>query len=189
MHDGTVNRTTNGSGRVRDLTLESINQLSAGTWFGKPFAQVRVPSFDEGLKAYGLQAGAYLDAKNIEPEVLLKAIHQWGFQDRHVVYQSREYCERLGQLDPSVRSLPPLKSMEQLDAVVAIKPYGVDAAWSILSKEMIAECHRRGIQVFSDALGKNENIEQYTLAINWGIDCIQTDHPLRVLRAIELSHR
>ena len=189
MHDGTVNRTTNGSGRVRDLTLESINQLSAGTWFGKPFAQVRVPSFDEGLKAYGLQAGAYLDAKNIEPEVLLKAIHQWGFQDRHVVYQSREYCERLGQLDPSVRSLPPLKSMEKLDAVVAIKPYGVDAAWSILSKEMIAECHRRGIQVFSDALGKNENIEQYTLAINWGIDCIQTDHPLRVLRAIELSHR
>ena len=189
MHDGTVNRTTNGSGRVIDLTLESVNGWSAGTWFGKPYAQVRVPSFDEGLKAYGPQTGAYLDAKNVEPEVLLKSIHQWGLQDRHVVYQSREYCERLRKLDPTVRTLPSLKSIEQLDAVAAIKPYGVDAAWSILSKEMISECHRRGIQVFSDALGKNETIEQYTLAINWGIDCIQTDHPLRVLRAIELSRR
>ena len=189
MHDGTVNRTTNGSGRVRGLTLESVKHLSAGTWFGKPFDQVRVPSFDEGLQAYGPQTGAYLDAKNIDPEVLLKAIHQWGFQDRHVVYQSLEYCGRLRQLDPAVRTLPPLKSREQLDAVAAIKPYGVDAAWSILSKQMISECHRRGIQVFSDALGKNETIEQYTLAINWGIDCIQTDHPLRVLRAIELSRR
>ncbi len=189
MHDGTVNRTTNGSGRVIDLTFESVNGWSAGTWFGKPYAQVRVPSFDEGLKAYGPQTGAYLDAKNVEPEVLLKAIHQWGLQDRHVVYQSREYCERLRKLDPTVRTLPSLKSIEQLDAVAAIKPYGVDAAWSILSKEMISECHRRGIQVFSDALGKNETIEQYTLAINWGIDCIQTDHPLRVLRAIELSRR
>ena len=189
MHDGTVNRTTNGTGKVRDLTLETINQLSAGAWFGSPFALVRVPSFDEGLKAYGPQAGAYLDAKNIEPEALLKAIHHWGLQDRHVVFQSQQYCDRLRGLDATVRTLPPLKSMEHLDAVSAIKPYGVDAAWSILSKEMISECHRRGIQVFSDAIGKNESIEQYTLAINWGIDCIQTDHPLRVLRAIELSHR
>ncbi len=189
MHDGTVNRTTNGSGRVRDLTFESVSHLSAGSWFGKPFAQVRVPSFDEGLKAYGPQTGAYLDAKNIEPEALLKTIHQWGFQGRHVVFQSRQYCEQLRQLDPTVRTLPPLKSMEQLEAVAAIKPFGVDAAWSILSKEMISECHRRGIQVFSDALGKNETIEQYTLAINWGIDCIQTDYPLRVLRAMELSRR
>ena len=184
-----MNRTTNGSGRVRDLTFESVSHLSAGSWFGKPFAQVRVPSFDEGLKAYGPQTGAYLDAKNIEPEALLKTIHQWGFQGRHVVFQSRQYCEQLRQLDPTVRTLPPLKSMEQLEAVAAIKPFGVDAAWSILSKEMISECHRRGIQVFSDALGKNETIEQYTLAINWGIDCIQTDYPLRVLRAMELSRR
>ena len=33
---------------------------------------------------------------------------------------------------------------------------------------------------------QNETVEQYHKAIHWGIDCIQTDHPLRVLRAIEL---
>ena len=51
---------------------------------------------------------------------------------------------------------------------------------------MIAKCHERGIEVFSDALGANESVEKYLQAMDWGIDCIQTDYPLRVLRAIEL---
>ena len=54
-------------------------------------------------------------------------------------------------------------------------------------EELIAAAHAKGIKVFSDALGQNETVEQYRKAIGWGIDVIQTDHPLRVLRAIELE--
>jgi glycerophosphoryl diester phosphodiesterase len=43
------------------------------------------------------------------------------------------------------------------------------------------------VQVFSDALGAHESIEHYRRAIRDGIDVIQTDYPLRVLRAIELE--
>jgi glycerophosphoryl diester phosphodiesterase len=62
----------------------------------------------------------------------------------------------------------------------------VDAAWDILSAELIARCHRAGILVFSDALGSHERVEDYLQAIGWGIDLIQTNHPLRVMRAFEL---
>jgi glycerophosphoryl diester phosphodiesterase len=62
----------------------------------------------------------------------------------------------------------------------------VDASWKILSKELIARCHAHGILVFSDAQGAHETIEDYQQAMAWGIDLIQTDHPLRVMRAIEL---
>jgi hypothetical protein len=41
----------------------------------------------------------------------------------------------------------------------------------------------------SDALGINEMIPSYRRAIRDGIDVIQTDHPLRVLRAIELENQ
>jgi hypothetical protein len=54
------------------------------------------------------------------------------------------------------------------------------------SLEMIAKCHEKVIQVFSDALGENETVEQYRKEIHCGIDCVQTDHPLRALRAISL---
>ena len=68
--------------------------------------------------------------------------------------------------------------------------YAVDAAWDILSKDFIARCHAANVKVFSDALGRHERVEDYLQAMEWGIDLIQTDHPLRVLRAIELwEHR
>ena len=66
-----------------------------------------------------------------------------------------------------------------------LKPYAVDADWDILAPELIARCHALGIKVFSDALGSHERIEEYQKAMDWGIDLIQTDHPLRLFRAIE----
>jgi glycerophosphoryl diester phosphodiesterase len=50
---------------------------------------------------------------------------------------------------------------------------------------VIDACHAKGIKVFSDALGSHETVAQYQQAIRAGIDVIQTDHPVRVLRAIE----
>lgn len=37
LHDTTVNRTTNGEGAVRDLTIEQIKELDAGSWFNERY--------------------------------------------------------------------------------------------------------------------------------------------------------
>ncbi len=186
LHDGTLDRTTTGNGAVRQMTFDELTSLSAGKWFSHRFIESRVPAMEEGLSALGEKMGVYLDAKDISPEALIAAIRKYHLEDRHVVYQGMEFCEKIHRLDPTVRTLPPLKRLDQLDNVASIHPYGVDSAWSILSNEMIAACHEKGMEVFSDALGRNETAEQYQLAIHWGIDCIQTDHPVRLLRAIEL---
>jgi glycerophosphoryl diester phosphodiesterase len=68
-----------------------------------------------------------------------------------------------------------------------LKPYAVDTDWNILSRELIARCHALNMKVFSDALGKHERVSDYLQAMDWGIDLIQTDYPLRLMRAIELS--
>lgn len=47
MHDATVDRTTNGSGRVADLTLEQVQELDAGSWFSPEFAGERVPTLEQ----------------------------------------------------------------------------------------------------------------------------------------------
>jgi glycerophosphoryl diester phosphodiesterase len=187
VHDGSLNRTTNGMGRVNEHTAAAIAVLDAGSWFGTSFAGLRVPSFDAGLSALGSNSHAYLDAKDIAPESLLAAIRKHELMKRHVVYQSVDYCRRLKALDPEVRLLPPLRTAEELDAVAELRPYGVDAKWSILSQDLIDRCHAKGIKVFSDALGEHETVDDYRQAIDWGIDVIQTDYPLRVLRAIELE--
>lgn len=50
MHDHTVDRTTNGTGRVRDLTLAELKTLDAGSWKGEQFAGTRIPTFIEFLE-------------------------------------------------------------------------------------------------------------------------------------------
>jgi glycerophosphoryl diester phosphodiesterase len=49
MHDAAVDRTTNGRGRVADLTLEEIRRLDAGRWKGAQFAGEHPPTFEEAL--------------------------------------------------------------------------------------------------------------------------------------------
>lgn len=50
MHDDTVDRTTDGSGRVADLTLEQIQSLDAGSWKNGKFKSERAPTLLQTLK-------------------------------------------------------------------------------------------------------------------------------------------
>jgi len=187
LHDGQLGRTTNGHGPLKDLTSAELSKLEAGSWFSRPFAETPIPTFDAGLQALKGHAHVYLDAKEITPEALAAKIESYQIAEESVVYQHPDYLEKLKKLCPKVRVMPPLKDPKQIDALAArLKPYAVDAAWGTLSKDMIDRCHAHGIRVFSDALGLNENVPAYRQAIEWGIDLIQTDHPIRVWRAIEL---
>lgn len=49
MHDDKVDRTTDGTGAVRSLTLAQIKALDAGSWFAPSFAGTRVPTLQEQL--------------------------------------------------------------------------------------------------------------------------------------------
>ena len=50
MHDATVDRTTNGSGKVSDLTLAELKALDAGAWQGPQFSGTKIPTLAEALE-------------------------------------------------------------------------------------------------------------------------------------------
>jgi len=49
MHDATVDRTTNGTGKIAELTFEQIRELDAGVKKNPRFAGTKVPTFDEAV--------------------------------------------------------------------------------------------------------------------------------------------
>jgi glycerophosphoryl diester phosphodiesterase len=53
IHDFTVDATTDGSGRVADLTLTQLKQLDAGATFDPSFAGERIPTLEEVLEPLG----------------------------------------------------------------------------------------------------------------------------------------
>ncbi|NCB35336.1 MAG: hypothetical protein EOM58_04765 [Clostridia bacterium] len=48
-HDPSVDRTSNGTGFIKDLTLKEIKALDAGSWFSPSFKGVTYPLFEEVL--------------------------------------------------------------------------------------------------------------------------------------------
>jgi glycerophosphoryl diester phosphodiesterase len=53
IHDFTVDATTDGSGRVVDMTLAQLEQLDAGSYFDPAFAGERIPTLKQVLEAIG----------------------------------------------------------------------------------------------------------------------------------------
>ena len=51
FHDEELERTTNSSGNVRDMTLAEIKELDAGSWYADGFFGVTVPTLEEALDA------------------------------------------------------------------------------------------------------------------------------------------
>ncbi|MHB1482691.1 MAG: glycerophosphodiester phosphodiesterase, partial [Bellilinea sp.] len=53
FHDRTVDRTTQGKGRVNQLTLEQLRQLDAGIWKSTIFKGEKIPTLAEVFEAVG----------------------------------------------------------------------------------------------------------------------------------------
>jgi glycerophosphoryl diester phosphodiesterase len=66
IHDASVDRTTDGGGRVRDMTLAELRRLSAGypLRFGSAFAGERVPTLAEVLALLRERARAMIEIKS-----------------------------------------------------------------------------------------------------------------------------
>jgi len=86
IHDQTVDRTTDGHGRVRELTLAQLKVLDAGSWFEGPFRGERIPTLDEVFATFGRRLFMNVELTNygspfdlLVPEVaLLVKKHKMG---------------------------------------------------------------------------------------------------------------
>ncbi|MFD4656282.1 glycerophosphodiester phosphodiesterase [Kitasatospora sp. NPDC058444] len=60
LHDDTVDRTTDGKGRIRDLTAAQLDALDAGSWFAPAYAGTRIPTLAAQLEDLRTRGGNLL---------------------------------------------------------------------------------------------------------------------------------
>lgn len=64
MHDATVDRTTNNTGTLTDMTTDEVAALDAGSWKSGKYAGEKVPTFEEAMRlCHALGIHAYVEIK------------------------------------------------------------------------------------------------------------------------------
>jgi glycerophosphoryl diester phosphodiesterase len=64
IHDQVVDRTTNGKGRVNQMTLAALKELDAGSWFDEKYRGEHIPTLEEVFEGFGKQFYMNVELKN-----------------------------------------------------------------------------------------------------------------------------
>lgn len=174
MHDATVDRTTNGSGLVSDMTWEELRRFDAG--HGE-----RVPSLEEVLEEARGRAGVMLEVKapGIGPAVQ-RAVRAAKFEGP-VLYASFQHAEL-----PAIRAADPQARTMALTVSVPDGGVGfahdagatmVGLAHAFANAECVATLHAAGLEVFVYTVNEPAQIRR---AIELGVEGVISDYPERV---------
>ena len=178
MHDGTVNRTTGGTGKVRELTFDQVRALDAGAKFDAKFAGTKVPTFEEALNLAHGKIGVYVDSKELSPADLVAALKKTDMLRNVVIYGDLGFLKGVLALDPSLAAMPEAGNAAKLEKLAGDLTLHIAAFdKGDFNDDVIAAAKRLKLKIYVDRLWDADKPEFWQNAVDRGADGIQTDHP------------
>lgn len=186
IHDGTVDRTTNGTGKVADLTLEEIRSLDAGSWFDPKFAGETVPTIEEVLKLvaeyhqHNSLIAVDLKAEGVDQQVVRlaekhKVLHRLLFIGRTI--SEPKVRDQIRAASKNAHTAAVANNTEEFPTALA----ATNADWVyfryVPPKGQIEAVHGAGKKAFIAGVTVSGNVpDNWQHAVDVGIDGILTDY-------------
>jgi glycerophosphoryl diester phosphodiesterase len=198
IHDDTLNRTTNGNGKVASYTLNELKALDAGSWFGSQFSGERIPTLKEVLELTHGRVLLCIELKEGDlGQYALKDLADRSFQEvekagmlSEVLFASFNLSaiERIREKDPSIPvALIYSKSWGSPEEATEGRPISVlSCHGKVLTQTNISKAHQQGVVVFVWAINTEEDMEY---CLNMGVNGIITNHPDRLMRILQKRYR
>ncbi|GET34547.1 glycerophosphoryl diester phosphodiesterase [Prolixibacter bellariivorans] len=193
MHDERVNRTTNGQGKIKDLTWDEIRQLDAGSWFNAKYRGEQVPSLEQVIEHIDGRAQLLIEIKKGTPyypqieEKVVSLIRKHQAESWCVVQSFHmDILQHIHQLDPNIRlqklaffAIPALGFSFDLsfhsfhpEQESFIESYNLN--YLFVTKKLIRQLHQEGKKInvwTADSPGVIRKM------VNMGVDGVITNHP------------
>jgi glycerophosphoryl diester phosphodiesterase len=185
IHDDTVNRTTNGQGKVHDLTLADLRKLDAGSWFGSEYAGERIPTLEELLDfSKKHDVVFYLELKPSGSwggeHALIGALRESGEIPRTVVISfDANIVQRLREIEPTLMTglLYDGQVPNPVEKAVEIGARQVAVRGDLVTPALLVEARRKDLQVVCWTVNHPAHMR---MLIEAGVDGIMSDYPDRL---------
>lgn len=189
IHDDTVDRTSDGEGVVKEMTLAELKMLDAGSWFDAKFAGERIPTLDETLEAIQGKCILLIEIKDGDEEYpgleakVVDAIKRYHAEDWVIVQSFNERSVlRVGEMSKDFPTFFLMGSSfsdfyDKLPASASntTLPYtGVAIHHKAINADQVKKLHELGYQVLVWTVNSKEDIQQ---TIQYQVDGIITDRP------------
>ncbi len=197
MHDETLNRTTNGTGLVKEHTLEELKQLKADSSFNekhpnlakREYENAKVPTLEEVIEVFGHEANYYIETKSPDeyPEMeekLLEIINHYEIQDKVIIQSfSEESLQKIHNLNvniPLVQLLSYKKAVQLTE--LEIKKYktyciGLGMNYKYIDSAYVKRIKKHGLEVHPFTVDNEQDMKKLLL---WGVDGMFTNYPDRL---------
>jgi glycerophosphoryl diester phosphodiesterase len=188
LHDDTVNRTTDGTGKVSELSLRELRQLDAGKTFDPAFAGERIPTVEElfamfrDRKATSIMIAVDLKVPDCEADVV-KIAEKYGVLKQLVfiglAIEKSAVREKLLEANKEAACAALCPAADKLDAAIADKTCSWVYVRFIPTAEEMKRVHAAGKKVFLvGTLVAGNEPDNWAKGRAVGVDAILTDYPL-----------
>lgn len=186
IHDFSVDRTTNGSGKVRDLSLAEIQALDAGSRFDPRFAGEGIPTLAQVFDLVGDRLLVNVELKSFSPRTdgleseVIRLVRERGLADTVLVSSFNPFSlRRVRRLDPGLKlgllyahKLPFPLNRDWLGFL--FRPEALHPDHPMVDERLVARARARGQEV--NAWTVNEAADMRRL-VALGVHGIITDRP------------
>jgi glycerophosphoryl diester phosphodiesterase len=189
IHDDTVNRTTNGQGKVSELTLADLRRLDAGSWFGSEFTGERIPTLEDILEfSKRHDAVFYLELKPTGSwggeHALISALRQTGEIARTIVISfDAGILGALRKIEPTLMTglLFDGQIDRPLERALEIGARQLAVRGDLVTPALIAEARKKDLQVVCWTVNQPAHMR---MLIEAGVAGIMSDYPDRLVAAL-----
>ena len=196
MHDGRIDRTTNGKGNVEDFTLEELKKFRLKTWYGS-VSDEQIPTFEEALLVVKGNIMVDIDIKTSNVKAIVETVKKTQ-TEKEVFYFDNDYdgLDEIKQLDSSSKFMPRAYNLKMTDsALVRFKPHVIHIDPKFYTVEVVDLIKRNGARVWINSLGESDcrlrggsREEIMKRLIDKGANIIQTDEPEIILEYLRSNN-